>query len=102
VELTGVLSERREQVLQNKTCMSGHLATVLTPEDKNTAFRATAGLLEKTNPLWQPAKENKGVTFRRQSIFGRTRFRLCQTKPTVEMRSAGTVAAPTFIVAVQE
>jgi hypothetical protein len=39
---------------------------------KTQYSRAAAWPLEKTNPLWRPAKENKGVASRRQSIFGRT------------------------------
>jgi hypothetical protein len=35
---------------------------------KAQPFRLAAWPLEKTNPLWRPAKENKGVASRHHSI----------------------------------
>jgi len=58
--------------LPNETCMSATSRRLSSPGMKNAALRAAAWPLEKTNPLWQPAKENKGVASRRQSIFGRS------------------------------
>jgi len=56
----------------NETCIRAASRRLSPPRMKNVALRAAAWLLEKTNPLWQPAKENKGVASRRQSIFGRS------------------------------
>jgi len=68
VEKTNPGQQRRpaKRVLHER-----RVATVLTPEYKK-GFRAAAWPLEKTNPLWRPAKENKGVTSRRQRISEET------------------------------
>ena len=59
----------------------GPAAAVPTGETKDPDVQ-----LEKTNPLWRPAKENKGVRPVGRLIFGRTRrrTRFCRTKPIID------------------
>ena len=68
-------SQSARTPLPNKTCHERRLQAVLTTGDENATLRAAAGPLEKTNPLWRPAKQNKGVASRCQRIFGRTQRR---------------------------
>ena len=50
------------------------LATAITPEDKSAALRAAVHRLEKTNPLWKPAKTKQSHCFRRRTIFKGSHF----------------------------
>ena len=52
----------------NETWMSAASRRFAPPGMKAQPFRLAAWPLEKTNPLWRPAKENKGVASRRHSI----------------------------------
>jgi len=44
-------------------------ARALTPEMKNAALRAAAWPLEKTNPLWKPAKTKQSHCFPPSDYF---------------------------------
>ena len=73
----------------NETCMSAASRRFSPPDDQTQSFRTAAWPLEKTNPLWRPAKENKGIASRRQSIS--------EEPPQAHRRPFPQTAMPTFI-----
>src|SRR6185437_14085347 len=71
-----------------------HIAQPL-PNEATARFRAAAWRLEKTNPLWTPAKENKGVASRRESIApGAERTQRKNSNSAKQSQPAASIAQP--------
>ena len=73
----------------NPNCKSNPIQRPPTVATTKTCMGAAAWPLEKTNPLRRPAKENKGIASRRQSIS--------EEPPQAHRRPFPQTAMPTFI-----